>query len=427
MSQAARWNVPTAGPATMAAYSARDSDSLNALRSAHKGPAQPDYRAPGMLWLDDSTEAWTLRWFDGADWIVEGTLDPETHVYTPSIAGLTSGSVAEEGGRLVAARGYAASGVNRTVGLVDRARIIALTATVTVTMASAAVLTAGWFAEVVAVGGDLTIAAAAGETINGLSSIVVPQGASALIAYQGPTALFARIAPSDIEEIGRVIDYAGVRLPSGRYRWADGRDISRASHPIFVARVTWIESVSRGAGLTTVAWPDTSELRVGMRVSGVGVPGGTVIASINTATQFSISNPFSSSGTSDLMVAPYGVGNGTTTINVPDRRGRVGVGRDDMGGGSANRLTGQSGGVNGDVLGAAGGAETHTLTVGQMPRHRHNFFDQRRDNSVGAATGGNDVNRGNQPDASNTGYAGGDQAHNNVQPSQVTNFMVRVQ
>jgi microcystin-dependent protein len=52
---------------------------------------------------------------------------------------------------------------------------------------------------------------------------------------------------------------------------------------------------------------------------------------------------------------------------VPDLRGRVVAGKDNMGGTSANRLTGQSGGVNGDTLGATGGAETHTLTQAQLP------------------------------------------------------------
>ena len=42
-----------------------------------------------------------------------------------------------------------------------------------------------------------------------------------------------------------------------------------------------------------------------------------------------------------------------------------------MGGSSANRLTGQTGGVDGDTLGGTGGAETHTLTTAQMPAHTH--------------------------------------------------------
>jgi hypothetical protein len=67
----------------------------------------------------------------------------------------------------------------------------------------------------------------------------------------------------------------------------------------------------------------------------------------------------------------YGVGDGTTTFNLPDLRGRVVAGEDDMGGSSANRLTNQSGGVDGDTLGAVGGAETHQLTAAELALHSH--------------------------------------------------------
>ena len=56
----------------------------------------------------------------------------------------------------------------------------------------------------------------------------------------------------------------------------------------------------------------------------------------------------------------YGAGDGSTTFNLPDLRGRVIAGKDDMGGTSANRLTSP---INGDNLGAAGGTEGHTHSV----------------------------------------------------------------
>lgn len=54
----------------------------------------------------------------------------------------------------------------------------------------------------------------------------------------------------------------------------------------------------------------------------------------------------------------YGTGDGSTTFNVPDCRGRVIAGRDNMGGTSADRLTTP---INGDVLGVAGGAQQQSL------------------------------------------------------------------
>lgn len=73
----------------------------------------------------------------------------------------------------------------------------------------------------------------------------------------------------------------------------------------------------------------------------------------------------------DVIGTTYGGGDGTTTFNLPDLRGRVVAGKDNMGGTSANRLTGQTGGVNGDNLAATGGDETHTLTTAQLSSHSH--------------------------------------------------------
>lgn len=68
-----------------------------------------------------------------------------------------------------------------------------------------------------------------------------------------------------------------------------------------------------------------------------------------------------------LVSTTFGVGDGSTTFNVPDLRGRVIAGKDDMGGSSANRLTAADDGLNGDTLGATGGGETQTLVTGNLP------------------------------------------------------------
>jgi len=55
----------------------------------------------------------------------------------------------------------------------------------------------------------------------------------------------------------------------------------------------------------------------------------------------------------------YGVGDGSTTFLLPDMRGRVAAGQDDMGGTSANRLTTAGSAIDGDVLGASVDEESH--------------------------------------------------------------------
>lgn len=54
------------------------------------------------------------------------------------------------------------------------------------------------------------------------------------------------------------------------------------------------------------------------------------------------------------------------TIALPDFRGRVMASFDDMGNSAAGRLT-VAGGMNGTGIGAVGGAQTHTLTLGELP------------------------------------------------------------
>lgn len=114
-------------------------------------------------------------------------------------------------------------------------------------------------------------------------------------------------------------------------------------------------------------------------------------------------------------------GVGTTHFRLPDLRGRVVAGQDDMGGTSANRLTGLSGGVDGDVLGAAGGAETHTLTEAQMPAHTHTVpFTQPASN---ASDGG--TSRAQLTGTTTSSSTGGGGAHNNVQPTIVLNYIIK--
>ena len=120
-------------------------------------------------------------------------------------------------------------------------------------------------------------------------------------------------------------------------------------------------------------------------------------------------------------VIGYTYGGSGASFNIPDLRGRVIAGQDDMGGVSANRLTGQTGGVDGDVLGGSGGAETHTLSIAQMPAHTHSL-----QNGVGTKSNSFDSGTFVASDASgNTGSQGGGGAHNNVQPTFILNYIIK--
>ena len=111
------------------------------------------------------------------------------------------------------------------------------------------------------------------------------------------------------------------------------------------------------------------------------------------------------------------------TVSLPDLRGRVIAGKDDMGGTSANNLTGNP--VNGDNLGATGGSESHLLTAAQsgLPEHTH-----------GGGVSSSNTN-GAAGDAAftyvtqTTGVTGGAKdatsSHNNVQPTIILNYIIK--
>lgn len=122
----------------------------------------------------------------------------------------------------------------------------------------------------------------------------------------------------------------------------------------------------------------------------------------------------------------HGVGDGSTTFNVPDYRGRVSAGKDDMGGSAASRLT-NSGtgnpGIDGSTLGAAGGSDRHTLTSAQMPTHAHN--ERIYSGGAGSAFVPDGVAGRSSGDAGyTTENAGSSEAHPIVQPTIVMNKII---
>jgi microcystin-dependent protein len=133
-----------------------------------------------------------------------------------------------------------------------------------------------------------------------------------------------------------------------------------------------------------------------------------------------------------VLGTTYGLGNGSTTFNIPDLRGRVIAGLDIDSGGLTNRLTTASAAnLDGTVLGAnngnpgdagrgTNGAQEHQLTTAQMPSHSHNYD---RHTATGAdGTGGNAQLNSSSTTTSSTGL---NQAHNNVQPTIILNYIIK--
>jgi len=193
-------------------------------------------------------------------------------------------------------------------------------------------------------------------------------------------------------------------------------------------------------------------VRANGRTIGDGSSGGTERANADTEDLFTL---LWGNYSNSILVIQDSSGSNTTRgasaaadfaahkrLPLPDLRGRVAAGVDDMGNSAAGRL----GAIITDetTLGAAGGTETHVLDTGEMPVHAHGVTDPTHAHSGTSNFGGvnltsNGLQTGSGASSASqtittnsvgTGIsinnAGGGNAHTNLQPTWLVTKIIKL-
>lgn len=147
-----------------------------------------------------------------------------------------------------------------------------------------------------------------------------------------------------------------------------------------------LTGTTTAASAVVTALSSTAGLAVGMSVFGATIPSGATIASIDSATQVTLAS-----------------GTGVTA-------------------GTASAL--RFGFLDAQVIGSAGGSHVHTLTTAQIPAHQHTLA-ARTDRNTAAGGSDNVPVQSAGGSAYTSNAAGGGQAHANLPPTLLTNYIIK--
>jgi len=210
--------------------------------------------------------------------------------------------------------------------------------------------------------------------------------------------------------IGSIMPFAGFTSPSG-YFFTDGSSKSRTDYEELFNILTYKTLGTLASGTKNITVASTSNLYIGERIEGVGILDGTTITSITDSTHFAMSNNATITGTTSILVLPYGSVS-TTTFNLPNLCGKTPFGV-----------------ANTDSkfkLGMSGGTSSKTLGVNEIPNHSHTY--QYPNDWTGKIGGWADTNETVKAGGSydrTTSSIGGGQAFSLLNPYLSLNFIIK--
>ena len=188
------------------------------------------------------------------------------------------------------------------------------------------------------------------------------------------------------------------------------KDLPDTSTPITADKLNNIEDGVEYLFEHGVSGGDTLPIGIILPFSDDTIPEGYMLCDGSAISRTTYATLFSVIGTT------YGVGDGSTTFNLPNLKGRVPVGYD-------------STDSNFDTLGETGGEKAHTLTVNEMPSHSHDLTYVKSAITpldTAGISGYNQNNTGTGTKTNAVENTGGGEAYNNLQPYQVVNYIIKV-
>jgi microcystin-dependent protein len=207
-------------------------------------------------------------------------------------------------------------------------------------------------------------------------------------------------APVKQLHVGGSTDSSGVRFEALAYSSTP----TSPSGPVGVVVADSLGNLHRAATQSV-----QSPIGTIVMFAGANPPPGWLLCDGSAVSRFDNAALFSVIGTT------YGIGNGTTTFNLPDLRGRFPLGQ-----GTGTALTTRT-------LGVKSGDESVVLTVDQIPSHSHLIPRDYGGGAYSYTWGLQNIPVGfNAAPATASSYTtGGGQSHNNMPPSLVVNYIIK--